>query len=805
MLRSILRCFALAAPTCFTPFLLAQTSGTADDAKQIYQQLQGSTTVERSVHLENVVLHRDRVSIKFINGTVYLFPPVAGKVRAAVFIGVGELQAAPPPVLFEQENVRRMLKADDVASDFKSAVLRFTDDTASELVAAGSLQNGAAPQSVGDLAAEFSPRLLKETGVNISARQLGAILNREEPGLFLIQCDGGRRGRFTYVFDPQTRIPVSAFNIDAGEKGVIFAYDQYTGYDMWMAFHAAPDYAKGIAAYSDVYNLVDTEKYTLNLDLMEPKKVLGMDAQLDLVSRIDGLRVISFAVGEELSIYDEERKKKQLHILDAKLADGSSVAFFQEPWEGGFSVVLPRPIAAGQHFSLRIQMKGDFMMVGFTDAYSDTCFPRSPEAWYPRHGFLPRALFDVSMVHRKKDHVVSIGTIVHEGPAPDAKDAILTEFRMDQPVPLATFAVGPYEIHKDIAKQTSGKELPLEFYSMPGNRMAIKEDFILAEMNNSVRFFSNIFGDYPYPVFRGVFHPFRYGQGFATTIMIPGTDRANNRTYAFIAHETSHQWWGDQVLWRSYRDQWLSEGFAEYSGMLYVQTREDTNSQRDLIRTDRQDLKDPPVTLRGIGAGRLADVGPLVMGHRLQSRETVGAYSALVYEKGALVLRMMHFLFTDPQSGEGRPFFDMMRDFVQRYRGSTASTEQFFALANERVQETALAKKYGYKDLNWFYRQWVLETHLPSYELVYHIEDTAANGTVLKGDLYQKGIPESEKWFMPLPLVIHFQGGTIAHATIAVLGDHTPIAVKLPRMPEKVELDPELWVLSEKTSITKQN
>src|SRR5205814_10098636 len=97
-----------------------------------------------------------------------------------------------------------------------------------------------------------------------------------------------------------------------------------------------------------------------------------------------------------------------------------------------------------------------------------------------------------------------------------------------------------------------------------------KEDFVLAELNNCVRYFSLLFGKYPYPVFRAAFHPFDYGQGFPTMLMIPGTDEATMYTYQFIAHETSHQWWGDSVLWRSYRDQWLSEGFAEYSGFLYA-------------------------------------------------------------------------------------------------------------------------------------------------------------------------------------------------------------------------------------------
>ena len=639
--------------------------------------------------------------------------------------------------------------------------------------------------------------------MNISARQLESILNQEAPGIFLAQLDGGKRGRFTYLFDPQSRVPVTSFGINAGEKGLIFAYDEsmYSN-DVWMAFHATGDYAHGIAPYSDAYDVVDTERYTLMLDLLEPKKVLGINAKLDLISRVEGVRLISFAVGESLGIRDDGRRKKQLYLLDARLSDGTALSFFQEPWEGGFSIILPAAMAVGQKLSVNLDLKGDFMME--SSIMAETYFPRSTETWYPRHGYLARSKFDVSMIHRKKDHVVSVGELVKEGPVPGTKDSVLTEFRMEQPIGFATFAVGPYEIHKDIAKEDNGKQLPIEFYSMPGGRAAIKEDFILAEMNNSIRFFSKMFGEYPYPLFRGVYHPFNFGQGFATTIMIPATDSANYRTYSFIAHETSHQWWGDMVLWRSYRDQWLSEGFAEYSGMLYVQLRDKTHSEKELIDRARYQLKMPPGTLTGIGSGRLVDVGPLVMGHRVESRETLGAYSALTYKKGALVLRMMHFLFTDPQTGDGKAFFDLMSDFVARYKDSTATTEQFFAVANEHVKNTPLAQKYGYKDLNWFYRQWVTQTYLPSYELSYHIEQDSSGVVILKGDLVQNGLPEKEAWFMPLPLVMHFPGGKIAVGTVAVLGAHTPINIKLPHLPEKVELDPELWVLSEKTSIVKR-
>ena len=401
--------------------------------------------------------------------------------------------------------------------------------------------------------------------------------------------------------------------------------------------------------------------------------------------------------------------------------------------------------------------------------------------------------------------VASIGTLVRDEAIPNAKDLRVTEFRFDQPVALTSFSLGEYEIHKDVARRSDGRSLPIEFYSVPGSRAPVKEDFILAEVNNSIRYFSALFGEYTYPVFRGVFHPFSYGQSFPTTLMIPGTDRASARTYQFIAHETSHQWWGDSMLWRSYRDQWLSEGFADYSGLLYTQTRDKTSSERELIDRARDSLKSPPTNLSGIAKGRLADVGPLVMGHRLSTRETGGAYTALIYNKGALVLRMLHFLFTDPQTGDGQAFFDMMADFVRRHANRAASTDDFLLWRTRMWGRPLFARKFSYKDLNWFYRQWVLQSYLPIYRLTYELEDQSDGSVLLNGTLTQGGIPDSEPWFMPLPLSISFSKGTAGVATVAARGKESQVRLRLPKRPQKIVLDPQLWVLSEKTSTSSQH
>lgn len=115
---------------------------------------------------------------------------------------------------------------------------------------------------------------------------------------------------------------------------------------------------------------------------------------------------------------------------------------------------------------------------------------------------------------------------------------------------------------------------------------------------------------------------------------------------------------------------------------------------------------------------------------------------------------------------------------------------------------TALAQKFGYKDLNWFYRQWVLEAYLPSYHLSCELKDQPDGSVMLEGTLAQEGTPDSEQWFMPLPLWVTLAKGQKAVVTIAVQGKESPVRVKLPSRPQNVELDPQLWVLSEKTSVS---
>ena len=202
--------------------------------------------------------------------------------RGAVFIGEGRFRAEVPPGEFEIENVRRMLKAERVESDFKTAVLRFTDDTF-DVIGRGA-GPGTAPPEASRLAQEFEKRVLKETGANIAVRLTLSIVNQESPGFFMAEFDKGQRKRFTLLLDAQGRVPSATFSINGGEKGMLYAYRDIVGggNDVWMAFYSEADYVRRRVEYSDAFDLVDTLNYDMEVDLRDPGRRELQDEQVQV-------------------------------------------------------------------------------------------------------------------------------------------------------------------------------------------------------------------------------------------------------------------------------------------------------------------------------------------------------------------------------------------------------------------------------------------------------------------------------------------------------------------------------------------
>ena len=427
------------------PAASAQSITPAVSGKELYDQIKAFSLGGGASVVKGLTLRRDR-GVMIFDGTFYFATPINGHVTGAVFVGNGRFSAEVAPGEFEIQNVRRLLNSDIVAGDFSTAVLRFSDDTFEQLG-----QNpaaGAADGHAQKLASEIEGRILKETGANLSARLALSFLNEEKPGFFFANFDGGKR-RFSFLLDYQDRIPVAHFGLNGGEKGLVFAYDNTTdNNETWMAFYGLEDYQRKTVSYADVNDLIDVEHYDLNVDLREHKKTLILSARIQARANVPNLHSITFQIGENLGEFENRRLKKQLRLKEARIG-GKEAAFAQEDWEGGFTIFLPGDISAGQKLEFELRLQGDFMY----DAESGDChYPRSNESWFPRHGYLDRATFDLTFVHPKKLRIASVGVRLSEEPVTEDKDLMVTRYRMQQPVALVTFALGPFERHTQMVK-----------------------------------------------------------------------------------------------------------------------------------------------------------------------------------------------------------------------------------------------------------------------------------------------------------------------------------------------------------------
>ena len=146
-----------------------------------------------------------------------------------------------------------------------------------------------------------------------------------------------------------------------------------------------------------------------------------------------------------------------------------------------------------------------------------------------------------------------------------------------------------------------------------------------------------------------------------------------------IAHELAHQWFGNSVTARRWRDIWLHEGFACYAEWLWS---EDSGGQTadEWARHFHQRLSDSAQDLL------LSDPGPRDM------------FDDRVYKRGALTLHVLRQAIGDDN------FFALLRDWTTRHRHSTAVTDDF----------TGLAANYADVSLRPLWDAWLYSTDVPA-------------------------------------------------------------------------------------------
>ena len=239
-------------------------------------------------------------------------------------------------------------------------------------------------------------------------------------------------------------------------------------------------------------------------------------------------------------------------------------------------------------------------------------------------------------------------------------------------------------------------------------------------------------------------------------------------------HEVAHQWWGQTVGFRSYRDQWMSEGFANTSASIFLQATRPKPD--DFLNFWKQQRK--LITEKNAEGFRPIDVGPVTMGIRLSSPKAGwDIYQNLVYPKGAYILHMVRMMMWSPTDGDTR-FKATMHDFVEGHRLQAATTEDFKA-AVERHMSPQMDLDNNHR-MDWFFNQYVYGTDLPTY----HFEgQVIKNGdaTSVHVKLTQSGV--SPNFRMLVPIYLELTDGKVTRmGSVTITGSKTiEQTVQLPK------------------------
>ena len=817
----------LSCNLCLFGGLCAAVPATAQDVAAVWNGIsQAEFDSGKFAKVSNLTLTRDRIRITLSDGQIQFARAVAGLVFGAAFVGRGNLQVSAPNTL-EAQQLRQFTGQDELNMEFSEATFSFTDSTYEEV--RRQVQWTTAPdehlgqlyqhrqQEREDLGAEVLPRLFK--GV-LSA-------DHQRTAYFTADLKTGQRGWVTARLDA-----LEPEEIVVGRWG---DYGPVKLLDNWMSFPAGNRNAS--EAFRDPLTKDDVRVLGYQIDgTVTTDAELSATTQVHLEERASGERVLLFALDSNLRV-DVVKDEKQ-HPL----------AFWQarerkerlQSYGDYLDVLLPAPTQAGQSQTLAFHYAGKRVV---RKEGSGNYFCES-FGWYPtvKDTFATRSDFQM-MFHSPKQYVfVATGDKVGE-----TREGNSTVSTWKSPIPLAVagFAFGDFKVYIEKAgeievdvyaneepdaylkeiKQFVDKPLPVAPTQQPprirGRPPVYRPEPSLApvaalgslspaamaktmalEMANNLRLFEAYYGPYPYRHLAVTNIPYNYGQGWPMLLYLSALtflDEAQRHqlglrnearvTDFFRAHETSHQWWGQRVGWKSYHDQWLSEGFAQFSGNLYTGFRENWNKYLERLRQDKEELftKDRK--------GHVYEsVGPVWMGKRLSSSESPGAYGVIVYNKGGYVLHMLRMMMYDPRSqNPDERFQAMMHEFCRMHENQPASTEEFKAVAEKyMIPQMDLDSN---QRLDWFFNQYVYGTGIPHYQFFYHVQDAGGGKWKVSGEVDRTGVPDN--WKNILPVYMHSRGKVERLGFLRLAAKMVPFQFTLPFKPDKLSVNDNEDILAE--------
>ena len=813
----------------------AQSSSTANcpqTTAALYARI-GSVGLDegRVYRVRGATIDRPNLHLDFDDGTLAFTEDICGRITGAYFAGEGEIRLRPPNRV-ERESMALFTGMAILDEQFSSAYLRFNDATAT------ALQPFLSPAAD---ASEFV-RQWNDVSRNLAAADTLRLLvdfshflptpNGKEPArgfppLLHAHLLGQKLGAFELYWDGANAEPVWAGQ-QLTKDGALF-------FDTWTSFE--PSAAAREPAQATPANDVTIAAFRIRASV-EPPRRLQASAEIEARVRGGGQRTLMFELSRYLKVDHVDERGRPVDFLQNEAIEGTHL---RRHGNDLVALVFPAPLAAGQTLKLHFTYAGDVL----SEAGGGLLYVGERGTWYPSFGLSP-AQFDLEFRYPAAWTLIATGKKISgagdEDKAEEAGGERVSHWVSDRPIAVAGFNLGRYvraeakagsvlvEAYGTKGVERSFPKAPGELIQIPTSPRGVPHPDMSAPIvvvppppspaqsvqvvadraAKAVESFSAWFGPYPYTSLALTQMPGDLSQGWPGLVFLSSYAFLSPQEQAdlkldpvarlldnqVLVHETAHQWWGDLVLWKSYRDQWLVEGLANYSALLVLEQKNPAQF-RQILEKCRNDLLS-----KNSDGELLRTAGPVTLGQRLISSHFPGGYDAISYERGTWLFHMLRSMLQDSEgvthSRTRKPnpeerFFRALRKVRERYAGKSISTKELM-----QIFEEELPRPLWYENrhtLDWFVEGWINGTAMPALGTRDIRITPKERGAVVSGVIAQKDAPDN--LVTAIPVYAMTRGNSLIFlGEVLADGAETSFRLSAPIDTRTVVLDPKQTILT---------
>jgi hypothetical protein len=218
---------------------------------------------------------------------------------------------------------------------------------------------------------------------------------------------------------------------------------------------------------------------------------------------------------------------------------------------------------------------------------------------------------------------------------------------------LATATIGKFDVRT--GRTPAGTPIYVAVDPVLKNSNKVDVYGVTAEATD---YWSQVFGPYPFEETGAIVDDMPQA-GFSLEVQSKPAYSAV-RSESTIVHELAHQWFGDSVSVRHWKDIWLNEGFATYAQWLWAEHK-GTRSAHDSFVADYRSIPADD----DFWQVKVAD----------PQRDTM--FASAVYDRGAMTLQVLRERMGDTA------FFKLLPAWTEAHRYGNAQTADFVRLAEK--------------------------------------------------------------------------------------------------------------------------